>query len=44
MDVELDCDFGLAGANVAAGAGRIQNARDQQLLPEVGTLVQEDLR
>ena len=43
MDVEFDCDFGFAGADVAIGAGRVQDTRDQQLLPEVGTLVQEDL-
>ena len=43
VDVEFDCDFRFAGADVAVGAGWIQDARDQQLLPEVGTLVQEDL-
>ena len=43
MDVEFDRDFGFAGADVAVGAGRIQDTRDQQLLPQVGTLVQEDL-
>lgn len=43
VDVEFDCDFRFGGADVAVGAGRVQDARDQQLLPEVGTLVQEDL-
>lgn len=43
MDVEFDCDFRFAGADVAVGAGRVQDTWDQKLLPEVGTLVQEDL-
>lgn len=43
MDVEFDCDFRFAGADVAVGAGRVQDTWDQQLLPEVGTLVQENL-
>lgn len=43
VDVEFDCDFRFAGADVAVGTGRVQDARDQQLFPEVGTLVQEDL-
>lgn len=43
MDVELDRDFGFAHAHVAAGAGRVQDTRDQELLPHVGTLVEEDL-
>jgi len=44
VDVELDRDFGFAGADVAVGDGRVQDARHQQLLPEVGTFVQEDLQ
>lgn len=43
MDVQFDRDFGFAGADVAVGAGRIQDTWDQQLLPEAGTLIQEDL-
>lgn len=43
MDVEFDCDFRFAGADIAVGAGGVQNTWDQQLLPKVGTLVQEDL-
>lgn len=43
LDVELHGDFRFAGAHVAVGTGRIQDARDEQLLPEVGTFVQEDL-
>lgn len=43
MDVEFDRDFRFAGADVTVGAGRVQDAWDQQLLPEVRTLVQEDL-
>lgn len=43
MDIEFDCDFRFAGADVAVGAGRVQETGDQKLLPEVGTLVQEDL-
>lgn len=43
MDVELHGDFGFAGADVAVDAGWVQDTWDQQLLPEVGTLVQEDL-
>ena len=43
MDVEFNCDFRLAGADIAVGAGWVQDTWDQQLLPEVGTLVQEDL-
>lgn len=44
VDAKFDCDFGFAGADVAVGAGWVQDTRDQQLLPEVGTLVQEDLK
>lgn len=43
VDVELDCDFGFADTHVAVGAGGVQDTRDEELLPEVGTLVQEDL-
>lgn len=43
VDVEFDCDFWFAGADIAVGAGWVQDTWDQQLLPEVGTLVQEDL-
>lgn len=43
LDVKLHCDFRFAGAHVAVGTGRIQDAWDEQLLPEVGTFVQEDL-
>lgn len=43
LDIKLHCDFGFAGAHVAIGAGWIQDTRDEQLLPEVGTFVQEDL-
>lgn len=44
VDVELDCDFWFAGTDIAVGAGGVQDTWDQQLLPEVGTLVQEDLK
>lgn len=44
MDVELHGDFRFAGADIAVGAGWVQDTWDQQLLPEVGTLVQEDLQ
>lgn len=44
VDVELHGDFGFAGADVAVGTGWVQDTWDQQLLPEVGTLVQEDLQ
>lgn len=43
MDIEFDCDFRFADTDVAVCAGWVQYAWDQQLLPEVGTLVQEDL-
>lgn len=43
MDVEFDCDFRFADTHVAIGAGRVQDTRDKKLLPEVRTLVQEDL-
>lgn len=43
VDIQFDCDFWFAGADVAVGAGRIQDTWDQQLLPEVGMFVQEDL-
>lgn len=43
VDVEFDRDFRFADAHVAVGAGRVQDTRDKKLLPEVGTLVQEDL-
>jgi len=42
VDVQFDRDFGFAGADVAVGAGRIQDTWDQQP-PEAGTLIQEDL-
>ena len=44
MDVEFDCDFRFADADVAVGAGWVQDTWDQKLLPEVGTLVQENLK
>lgn len=44
VDVELHGDFRFAGADVAVSAGWVQDTWDQQLLPEVGTLVQEDLQ
>lgn len=43
MDVEFDGDFRFADTHVAIGAGRVQDTRDKELLPEVWTLVQEDL-
>lgn len=43
MHVEFDRDFRLADTHVATVAGRVQDTRDQQLLPHVRTLVQEDL-
>lgn len=43
MDVEFDGGFGFADTHVAIGAGGVQDTRDKELLPEVGTLVQEDL-
>lgn len=43
MHVEFDRDFRFAGADVAVSAGRVKHAGDQQLLPEIGALVQEDL-
>lgn len=43
VNVDFDCDFRFADADVAVSTGRVQDTWDQQLLPEVGTLVQEDL-
>lgn len=43
MHVEFDRDFRFADTHVATVAGRVQDARDQELLPHVRTLVQEDL-
>ena len=42
-DVEFDGDLRPAGADVTVGAGRVQDARDQKLLPQVGMFVEEDL-
>lgn len=44
VDVEFDCDFRFADADVAVGAGWVQDTWHQKLLPEVGTLVQENLK
>lgn len=44
MDVKFDCDFRFADADVAVGTGWVQDTWDQKLLPEVGTLVQENLK
>ncbi len=44
MDVELDCGFRFANTDVAVGTGWVKDTWNQQLLPEVGYLVQEDLR
>lgn len=43
MDVEFDRDFRFADTHVATGTGRVQHAWDEELLPHVRTLVQEDL-
>lgn len=43
VDIDFDGDLRFAGADIAVGTGWVQDARYQQLLPEVGTLVQEDL-
>lgn len=43
MDIEFHCDFWFAGADVAVRPRWVQNTWDQQLLPQAGTLVQEDL-
>lgn len=43
MHVEFDRDFRFADTHVATVAGRVQHARDQELLPHVRTLVQEYL-
>lgn len=43
MHVEFDRHFRFADTHVATVAGRVQDARDQELLPHVRTLVQEDL-
>lgn len=43
VDIQFDGGFGFADTHVATGAGGVQDTRDKELLPEVGTLVQEDL-
>lgn len=43
VDVEFDRDFRFADTHVATGTGRVQDTRDEELLPHVRTLVQEDL-
>lgn len=43
VDIEFHCDFWFAGADVAVRPRWVQNTWDQQLLPQAGTLVQEDL-
>lgn len=43
MDVEFDCGLRFAHTDKAVGTRWVKHTWDQQLLPEVGTLVQEDL-
>lgn len=43
LNIEFDRDFGFGDTHVAVGAGWIQDTRDEKLLSDVGTLVQEDL-
>lgn len=43
LDIKLHCDFRFAGTHVTIGTGWIEDTWDEQLLPEVGTFVQEDL-
>jgi len=43
VDVQPDGDLGPAGAHVAVGGGRVQDAGHQELLAQVRMLVEEDL-
>ena len=43
VDVEFDGDLGPAGADVTVGAGGVQDTGHQELLAQVGMLVEEDL-
>lgn len=43
LNVEFDRNFRFADTHVAVGARWVQDTRDEKLLPDVGTLVQEDL-
>ena len=43
MDVEFDGDLWPAGADITVGAGGVQDTGHQELLAQVGMLVEEDL-
>lgn len=43
VDIDFDTDFRLAGTHKTIGPRWVQDTWNEQLLPEVRTLVQEDL-
>ena len=43
MDVEFDGDLWPAGTDITVGTGGVQDTGHQELLAQVGMLVEEDL-